>query len=94
MTYNAKNYVLSEGFRAALGTRAHLVTRPYRPRTNGKASSGSTARCSMNGARRASTPPTPERLSTLPAWLEDYNHRRPNSGINNNPPASRLRSTT
>jgi transposase InsO family protein len=36
MTDNAKNYTLSKVFAAARGKIRHLVTRPYRPQTNGK----------------------------------------------------------
>ena len=38
MTYRAMNYVVSKHFAGALGSldAQHLVTRPYRPQTNGK----------------------------------------------------------
>jgi transposase InsO family protein len=68
----------------------HLRTRPYRPRTNGKAERfiqtlqrewayGKLYRTSA-GRRRA-----------LPAWLRYYNQRRPHRALDGRPPIARLR---
>jgi transposase InsO family protein len=69
----------------------HLRTRPYRPRTNGKAErfiqtlirewAYGRAYRSSAGRRRA-----------LPAWLRYYNHRRPHRSLGMRPPISRLQS--
>ncbi len=72
-----------------LGIR-HLRTRPYRPRTNGKAERfiqslqrewayGKLYRSSA-GRRRA-----------LPAWLRYYNHQRPHRALGGQPPIAKLR---
>jgi transposase len=57
MTDNAFAYTHARAFKAtlaALGAR-HLTTRPYRPRTNGKAERSSRPRCA-NGSTPAPTP--------------------------------------
>jgi len=93
MTDNAKNYVLAKVFKAALGEIRHLVTRPYRPQTNGKVERFHRTMLTEWGyAKTYNT--NDERLATLRPWLEDYNYRRTHSGIGNQPPASRLPSTT
>ena len=87
MTDNAKNYVRSTAFQAALaglGAR-HLVTRPYRPQTNGKAERFNRTLLAewAYGRPYASND---ERLDALPAWLRHYNEDRPHTGIGNRPP--------
>jgi transposase InsO family protein len=67
----------------------HLFTRPYRPRTNGKAErfiqtltrEWAKARLYANSA---------ERTSTLNAWLDHYNYTRPHGSLAHKPPGSRL----
>jgi transposase InsO family protein len=67
----------------------HLFTRPYRPRTNGKAerfiqtltSEWAKARLYANSA---------ERTNTLDAWLNHYNFTRPHGSLAHKPPGSRL----
>jgi transposase InsO family protein len=93
MTDNAKNYVISKVFQAALGDRRHVVIRPYRPQTNGKAERFNRTLLTEWGYARAYTT-NAERLGALTAWLDDYNWHRPHSGIGNHPPATRLPSTT
>ena len=71
-----------------LGLR-HLRTRPYRPRTNGKAERfistmlGGWAYGAIYGT-------SAERTRALPAWLDHYNRRRPHRSLNNQPPLTRL----
>ena len=67
----------------------HLRTRPYRPRTNGKAerfiqtliNEWAYERIYGNSAERA---------RALPLFLDRYNFRRPHGSLNHQPPASRL----
>ena len=67
----------------------HLRTRPYRPRTNGKAErfiqtmlrEWAYARIYANSA---------ERIGALPLWLDRYNWRRPHGSLGHRPPGSRL----
>jgi transposase InsO family protein len=72
-----------------LGLR-HLRTRPYRPRTNGKAERfirtmlGGWAYGAIYGTSR-------ERTAALDGWLWTYNHRRPHGSLRHKPPAARLR---
>jgi transposase InsO family protein len=72
-----------------LGLR-HLRTRPYRPRTNGKAERfirtllGGWAYGAIYGTSR-------ERTAALDGWLWTYNHRRPHGSLSHKPPIARLR---
>ncbi len=63
--------------------------RPYRPRTNGKAE-----RLIQTALREWAYGPiwqnSDERNQALKAWLHFYNHHRPHSAINGQPPISRL----
>ena len=71
-----------------LGLR-HLRTRPYRPRTNGKAErfiKTLTERWAYGGVFGSSA----ERTATLPGWLEHYNYRRRHGSLGKRPPAARL----
>jgi transposase InsO family protein len=71
-----------------LGIR-HLRTRPYRPRTNGKAERfirtllGGWAYGAIYGTSR-------ERTAALDGWLWTYNHRRPHGSLNHKSPIARL----
>ena len=72
----------------ALGIR-HLRTRPYRPRTNGKAERF--IRTLLAGwAYGAIYGSSPERAAALDGWLWTYNHRRPHSALSHKPPIARL----
>jgi len=72
----------------ALGLR-HLRTRPYRPRTNGKAERfirtllAGWAYGAIYGSSR-------ERTAALDGWLWTYNHRRPHGSLSHQPPIARL----
>jgi transposase InsO family protein len=72
----------------ALGVR-HLRTRPYRPRTNGKAERfirtllGGWAYGPIYGTSR-------ERTAALDGWVWTYNHRRPHGSLRHKSPAARL----
>ena len=67
----------------------HLRTRPYRPRTNGKAERfirtliGGWAYGAIYGTSR-------ERTAALDGWLWTYNHRRPHGALSHKTPIARL----
>jgi transposase InsO family protein len=71
-----------------LGIR-HLRTRPYRPRTNGKAERfirtllAGWAYGAIYGSSR-------ERTAALDGWLWTYNHRRPHGALSHTSPIARL----
>jgi transposase InsO family protein len=91
MTDNAFAYTKSQAFQAVineLGAR-HVTTRPYRPRTNGKAERFiQTALREWLYAKpyRQSN----ERADDMPSWIHWYNHHRPHSALKAKAPASRL----
>ena len=91
MTDNAFAYTMSQAFQAALaelGAR-HITTRPYTPRTNGKAERFiQTALREWLYARPYGS--SAARATDMPAWLHWYNHHRPHAGIHAATPASRL----
>lgn len=72
----------------ALGIKQGF-TRPYRPQTNGKAERFIQT-CLREWAYARSYANSAERIAWLPAFLSDYNTRRPHSAIGYKPPASRL----
>ena len=72
----------------ALGIR-HLRTRPYRPRTNGKAERF--IRTLLSGwAYGAFYGSTAERAAALDGWVWTYNHRRPHGALSHQAPSARL----
>jgi transposase InsO family protein len=72
----------------ALGIR-HVFTRPYRPRTNGKAERF--IRTLLAGwAYGAIYGSSQERTAALDGWLWTYNHRRPHGALSHRPPMTRL----
>ena len=90
MSDNGSSY-LAHAYQAALrelGLR-HLRTRPYRPRTNGKAERliqtllNEWAYAQIYGS-------SAERAAALSLYLERYNFRRPHGSLGHQPPASRL----
>jgi transposase InsO family protein len=71
----------------------HLFTRPYRPRTNGKAErfiQTLTHRWAYGAIYGSSA----ERTAALPGWLSHYNFRRPHGSLSHKPPGTRLRELT
>jgi len=67
----------------------HLRTRPYRPRTNGKAERF--IRTMLGGwAYGAIYATSDERRAALTAWLDFYNRRRPHGSLSHQPPLQRL----
>ncbi len=71
-----------------LGIR-HLRTRPYRPRTNGKAERFIQTMLREWAYGRIYGSST-ERASQLPGWLDRYNYRRKHGSLGHRPPAARL----
>ena len=67
----------------------HLRTRPYRPRTNGKAERF--IRTLVDGwAYGAVYRTSSERTAALPGWLDWYNRLRPHRSLGRKPPLTRL----
>ncbi|MCB9665261.1 MAG: IS481 family transposase [Alphaproteobacteria bacterium] len=90
MTDNGACY-RSRRFREAVqaaGAR-HIYTRPYTPKTNGKAERfiGTLVREWAYGRPYENDA---ERTAVLPCWLRYYNHEREHSALGYKPPASRL----
>jgi len=84
------------GYRSALHALAcralkirHLRTRPYRPRTNGKAERF--IRTMLGGwAYGAIYASSAERTAALDGWIWTYNHLRPHGALSHKPPIARL----
>ncbi len=91
MTDNGSPYVSYAHAAAcrALGLR-HIRTRPYRPRTNGKAERF--IRTILNECLYAAVYQSSEqRRTALRAWVERYNERRPHGSLGRQAPMTRLR---
>jgi transposase InsO family protein len=90
MTDNGSNYRSKLHARTVvrLGIK-HLFTRPYRPRTNGKAE-----RFIQTLLREWAYPvvyrSSDHRARALDPWLDFYNHQRPHGALGHQAPASRL----
>ena len=70
----------------------HIFTKPYTPRTNGKAERFiQTSLREWAYARAYNT--SDERTAELPRWLHRYNWHRPHGSLDSLPPISRLRLT-
>jgi len=90
MTDNGSPYISHVHATACreLGLR-HLRTRPYRPRTNGKAERFiQTLQGEWAYGRVFQT--SAERTSALKPWLTHYNFKRPHGALSHKPPGSRL----
>jgi transposase InsO family protein len=90
LTDNGSGYV-SRSFRATCrGLQVvHRRTRPYTPRTNGKAERFIQTALREWAYQRAYYT-SADRLRMMPGWLEHYNAARPHRGIGGQPPFSRL----
>ena len=64
-------------------------TRPYTPRTNGKAEAF-IGTCLREWAYRYAYPSSTHRTRALSGWVRWYNRRRPHSSLGNRPPISRV----
>jgi transposase InsO family protein len=93
LTDNGSGYV-SQAF-AAVCAHHHIGrrrTRPYRPRTNGKAERFiQTLLRDWAYAARYRT--SEHRAQALEPWIDYYNQRRPHGSLSRQPPASRLPAT-
>jgi transposase InsO family protein len=90
MTDNGSPYV-SLAFRdacAELGIR-HLRTRPYTPKTNGKAERFIQT-CLREWAYAAAYQSSDQRTQALVSWIHHYNWHRPHTALHSKPPISRL----
>jgi transposase InsO family protein len=91
MTDNGSPYV-SRAFAEALITHEirHIRTRPYTPRTNGKAEA--MVKVLINSwAYALPYESSAERAAALPRFVDFYNHRRPHGGLNGARPIDRVR---
>jgi transposase InsO family protein len=90
MTDNGNAY-RSSLFRSLLASQRirHIRTRPYTPRTNGKAERF--IQTSLREWAYASTYQTSEeRTHAMQPWIASYNHTRPHSALGGQPPISKL----
>jgi transposase InsO family protein len=71
----------------------HLFTRPYRPRTNGKAERFIQT-LTHKWAYGAIYGTSAERTAALPGWLTHYNYTRPHGSLSHKPPGTRLHELT
>ena len=91
MTDNARNYVDSRDFQAALSEiqARHKRTRPRRPQTNGKSERfNRTLLDEWAYVRPYET--NNERLMALPVFVDQYNNHRPHSALNGLTPMAAL----
>jgi transposase InsO family protein len=90
MTDNGSCYI-SEAFAKACKKLKlkHLRTKPYTPRTNGKAERFIQTAL-REWAYAIAYPTSDHRAAQLPVWLHRYNWHRPHGSLNSMPPISRL----
>ena len=67
----------------------HIRTRPYTPRTNGKAEAFIRI-LQREWAYGHTYPTSAHRARALPGWLRWYNNHRPHGAINGHPPTTRI----
>ena len=90
LTDNGSGY-RSHAFAALLATHGirHIRTRPYTPRTNGKAEAFIRI-LQREWAYALIYPTSSHRARALPGWLRWYNNHRPHGSIGAHPPISRV----
>jgi transposase InsO family protein len=90
LTDNGSGY-RSHAFAALLADHGirHIRTRPYTPRTNGKAEAFIRI-LQREWAYGLVYPTSSHRARALPGWLRWYNNHRPHGGIGGQPPQSRI----
>jgi transposase InsO family protein len=91
LTDNAWTYTHSLRLRDLLNDRkiSHKRTRPYRPQTNGKVERFHQT-MGREWAYGLIYTSHHARQDALPHWLHHYNHTRPHSALNGQPPISRV----
>jgi len=91
MTDNGSGYVSRLFAKACrmIGIR-HIRTRPYTPKTNGKAERFIQTLL-REWAYALPYPTADRRNADLPRWLRLYNEKRPHGSLGNRPPISRLK---
>ena len=94
LTDNAKCYAEAKAFRTLCEEEGILqsFTRPYTPKTNGKAERFIQT-LKRRWAYRQPFRTSAIRAASLPAWLKHYNHHRPHRSLGKKPPMARLRQT-
>lgn len=94
MSDNGPGY-RSKAFTAAMAELGlkHYRTRPYRPRTNGKAERF-IRMIRDEWAYAITYSSSADRRRALPAWLHYYNHHRPHGSLNRSTPGARLHKLT
>ena len=92
LTDNAKCYADSKAFQAFCSERGirQGFTRPYTPRTNGKAERFIQT-LKRRWAYRYPYRTSAIRAASLRAWVTHYNHQRPHRALGKKPPIARLR---
>ncbi len=94
MTDNGPAYLSRAFARACQGLGArHLRTKPYTPRTNGKAERFIQTLI-REWAYAWPYPSSARRTEALKPWLDHYNLRRPHASLGGKPPISRLKPAT
>ena len=90
LTDNAKTYT-SHLFQQLCAQRSisHKRTKPYRPRTNGKAERFIQTMLREWAYKRPYTSSS-KRTAALPRWLDRYNHRRPHGSLGGQSPIARV----
>ena len=93
LTDNGGGY-LAKTFAAACAHHQirHLRTRPYRPRTNGKAERFIQTPL-QDWAYAASYRTSQHRAQALEPWIDYYNQRRPHGSLSRQAPITRLPAT-
>jgi transposase InsO family protein len=88
--YRSRALTLARG---ETGIGRHIFTRPYRPRTNGKAERFIQT-LKNRWAYGAIYGSSQERTAALPGWLTHYNFTRRHGSLSHKPPADRLSELT